>query len=88
MIYHADNIGPGSHRLVLTNLPASNGQSLTIDYAQLWTIARYFAISFVSFTLLTKLCILQFYYHFPITEFGCCFARVSVMNQMVPAADS
>ncbi|KAN0091020.1 hypothetical protein V8E55_004586 [Tylopilus felleus] len=39
MIYHADNIGPGSHRLVLTNLPASNGQSLTIDYAQLWTIA-------------------------------------------------
>ncbi|KAF8552501.1 hypothetical protein OG21DRAFT_1415960 [Imleria badia] len=44
MIYYADNLGPGSHKLVLTNLPATSGQSLSIDYAQLWTIAKYFAI--------------------------------------------
>ena len=44
MVYHANNLGPGSHQLVLTNLPAANGQSLNIDYAQLWTIARYLAI--------------------------------------------
>ncbi|KAG9316491.1 hypothetical protein JVU11DRAFT_2532 [Chiua virens] len=39
MLYHADNLGSGSHQLVLTNLPASSGQSLSIDYAELWTTA-------------------------------------------------
>ncbi|KAF8452846.1 hypothetical protein L210DRAFT_3639295 [Boletus edulis BED1] len=40
MIYHADNLGPGSHQLVLTNLPATSGQSFCIDYAQLWTLVN------------------------------------------------
>ncbi|KAG6372415.1 hypothetical protein JVT61DRAFT_7888 [Boletus reticuloceps] len=40
MIYHADNLGPGSHQLVLTNLPATSGQSIYIDYAQLWTLVN------------------------------------------------
>ncbi|KAG6380442.1 hypothetical protein JVT61DRAFT_8581 [Boletus reticuloceps] len=40
MIYHADNLGPGSHQLVLTNLPATSGQSICIDYAQLWTLVN------------------------------------------------
>lgn len=40
-IYHADNLGPGTHQIILTNLPATSGQYLTIDYAQLWTIAKY-----------------------------------------------
>ncbi|KAI9572036.1 hypothetical protein HD554DRAFT_2066467 [Boletus coccyginus] len=39
MIYHADNLGSGTHQLLLTNLPGVTGQSLTIDYAQLWTTA-------------------------------------------------
>ena len=48
MIYHADNLGPGSHQLVLTNLPDASEQIpqfLGIDYAQLWSIAEYFAIN-------------------------------------------
>ena len=40
-IYHADNLGPGTHQIVLTNLPAASGQYLTIDYAQLWTTTKY-----------------------------------------------
>lgn len=44
MIYHADNLGPGTHQLVLTNIPAASG-SLSIDYAQLWNIAKYFAVN-------------------------------------------
>lgn len=47
MIYHADNLGPGLHEIVLTNLPASSGQSLAIDYAQLLTTAKYFSTSCV-----------------------------------------
>ncbi|KAG8213814.1 hypothetical protein J3R82DRAFT_10529 [Butyriboletus roseoflavus] len=50
VIYHADNLGSGSHQLVLTNLPGSSGQSLSVDYAQLWTIARYFAMNYVRVT--------------------------------------
>jgi hypothetical protein len=38
-IYHADNLGPGTHQIVLTNLPDTSSQYVTIDYAQLWTIA-------------------------------------------------
>lgn len=44
-IYYADNLGPGVHEIVLTNLPASSGQSLTIDYAQLLTTPKYFSMS-------------------------------------------
>jgi len=44
MIYHADNLGSGTHQLLLTNLPAVTSQSLTIDYAQLWTATEYVAI--------------------------------------------
>ncbi|KAG9316489.1 hypothetical protein JVU11DRAFT_2528 [Chiua virens] len=40
MLYHADNLGSGSHQLVLTNLPASPAQSLSIDYAELWTTSN------------------------------------------------
>ncbi|KAH0827627.1 hypothetical protein J3R83DRAFT_4369 [Lanmaoa asiatica] len=50
-IYHADNLGSGSHQLVLTNLPDSaSGQSLSVDYAQLWTIAKYSAINSVIYS--------------------------------------
>ncbi|KAF8441355.1 hypothetical protein L210DRAFT_3536956 [Boletus edulis BED1] len=38
-IYHADNLGSGAHQIVLTNLPATSGQYLTVDYAQVWNIA-------------------------------------------------
>lgn len=41
VIYHSDNLGTGAHQLVLTNLPETNGQYLSIDYAQLWTVAKY-----------------------------------------------
>lgn len=41
-IYHADNLGPGVHQILLTNLPDTSGQYLTIDYAQLWSIAKCF----------------------------------------------
>ena len=47
VIYHADNLGAGSHQLVLTNLPGSSGLSLGVDYAQLWTIARYLTMNSV-----------------------------------------
>lgn len=67
VIYHADNLGSSSHQLVLTNLPAGSGQSLGVDYAQLWTIAKYFAMNSDSLTVLTKFCTLQYYYHL-ITE--------------------
>ena len=40
-IYHANNLGPGMHQLALTNLPNTNASYLTIDYAQLWIIAKY-----------------------------------------------
>lgn len=45
MIYHADNLGSGSHQILLTNLPASSGQILTVDYAQLWTTVKYSAMN-------------------------------------------
>ncbi|KAF8135566.1 hypothetical protein EV363DRAFT_1294414 [Boletus edulis] len=45
MIYHADNLGSGSHQLVLTNLPATSGQSVYIDYAQLWTLLNTSALT-------------------------------------------
>jgi len=32
-LYYADNLGDGQHQLVVTNLPATNGQELGIDYA-------------------------------------------------------
>ena len=51
IIYHADNLGAGSHQLILTNLPAASGQSLSIDYAQLWAIARYFATDYMRHSL-------------------------------------
>ncbi|KAF8135573.1 hypothetical protein EV363DRAFT_1320954 [Boletus edulis] len=38
-IYHADNLGSGAHQILLTNLPATSGQYLTVDYAQVWNIA-------------------------------------------------
>ena len=41
VIYHADNLGSGSHQIVLTNLPAISDQILAVDYAQLWTTAKY-----------------------------------------------
>ncbi|KAN0091014.1 hypothetical protein V8E55_004580 [Tylopilus felleus] len=40
VIYHADNLGPGQHQIIFTNLPATSGQYLSVDYAQLWTIAN------------------------------------------------
>ncbi|KAG6378052.1 hypothetical protein JVT61DRAFT_13733 [Boletus reticuloceps] len=39
-IYHADNLGSGAHQILLTNLPATSGQYLTVDYAQVWNIAN------------------------------------------------
>ncbi|EGO00238.1 hypothetical protein SERLA73DRAFT_180711 [Serpula lacrymans var. lacrymans S7.3] len=39
MLYHADNLGSGSHQLLVTNLPAQNGQYLNIDYAQVYTLS-------------------------------------------------
>ncbi|EGO00224.1 hypothetical protein SERLA73DRAFT_52082 [Serpula lacrymans var. lacrymans S7.3] len=41
MLYHADNLGSGSHQLTVTNLPAQNGQYLNIDYAEVLTLSRY-----------------------------------------------
>ncbi|KAF9244860.1 hypothetical protein BU15DRAFT_85715 [Melanogaster broomeanus] len=38
-LYHADNLGPGQHQMVLTNMPSTNGQSLSIDYAKLWNLS-------------------------------------------------
>lgn len=64
MIYHADNLGSGTHQLLLTNLPGVTGQSLTIDYAQLWTTAEYIAIEFMIHSLLINLYFLQCYRNF------------------------
>ncbi|KIJ67686.1 hypothetical protein HYDPIDRAFT_25166 [Hydnomerulius pinastri MD-312] len=38
-LFHADNLGPGQHQMVVTNLPDTNGQSLSIDYATLMTLS-------------------------------------------------
>lgn len=35
MLYHADNLGSGQHKVTLVNLPETNGQTLNIDYALL-----------------------------------------------------
>ncbi|KAG6331383.1 hypothetical protein ID866_7706 [Astraeus odoratus] len=32
-LFYADNLGTGQHQLTITNLPASSGQELAIDYA-------------------------------------------------------
>ncbi|KAH7888794.1 hypothetical protein F5I97DRAFT_1935252 [Phlebopus sp. FC_14] len=34
-LFHADNLGSGQHEITVTNLPDTNGQSLSIDYAVL-----------------------------------------------------
>ncbi|KAH7913448.1 hypothetical protein BJ138DRAFT_1146014 [Hygrophoropsis aurantiaca] len=39
MIYYADNLGPGSHQLMVTNLPEQSGQYLNIDYAEVASLA-------------------------------------------------
>lgn len=35
MLYHADNLGSGQHKVTLVNLPETNVQTLNIDYALL-----------------------------------------------------
>jgi hypothetical protein len=61
-IYHADNLGPGTHQIVLTNLPDTSSQYVTIDYAQLWTIARYLIDASVLLYVLTRICVCQYFY--------------------------
>ncbi|KAH7927506.1 hypothetical protein BV22DRAFT_1031695 [Leucogyrophana mollusca] len=39
MLYYADNLGSGSHRLMITNLPDQDGQYLSVDYAQVTSLA-------------------------------------------------
>lgn len=67
VIYHADNLGPGQHQIIFTNLPATSGQYLSIDYAQLWTIAKYLILSSVLLCMLRLrvfqlLCVFFFFY--------------------------
>ncbi|EIW76496.1 hypothetical protein CONPUDRAFT_158515 [Coniophora puteana RWD-64-598 SS2] len=38
MIYHASNLGPGEHRLTVTNLPNGGSQNLAIDYAEVMVL--------------------------------------------------
>ncbi|KAL4068205.1 hypothetical protein J3A83DRAFT_4096765 [Scleroderma citrinum] len=39
-LYYADNLGGGQHQLVITNLPATNGEALGIDYALVSSSAK------------------------------------------------
>lgn len=49
-LYYADNLGGSQHKLVITNLPATNGQELGIDYALVSSVAR--LIFFTSWSVL------------------------------------
>ncbi|KAG6844617.1 hypothetical protein H0H87_005474 [Tephrocybe sp. NHM501043] len=37
LLYHADNLSPGEHRVTMTCQPAASGQSCAIDYANVYT---------------------------------------------------
>jgi len=43
-LFHADSLGTGSHELIITNLPNTNGLTLSIDYALVSSVARYFRL--------------------------------------------
>ncbi|KAL4079231.1 hypothetical protein J3A83DRAFT_4086283 [Scleroderma citrinum] len=45
-LYHADSLGAGQHQLSIINLPSTNGQALSIDYALVSTVSRYLLIVF------------------------------------------
>lgn len=40
LIYYADNLGPGTHEVTITNFPAIPNQSLNINYALVDKISR------------------------------------------------
>ncbi|EIW80356.1 hypothetical protein CONPUDRAFT_56946 [Coniophora puteana RWD-64-598 SS2] len=40
IIYHANNLGPGEHKLTVTSQPQAGGQYLNIDYAEVMVLTK------------------------------------------------